>query len=242
VSESFFEPVGDGRWRATEHTVGPWDPKAQHGGPPSALLGRAIELCSPRDDMIVSRFTCEILGPVPVSEVDVEARVIRPGRSVELVEATLTGAGASRPAATARAWRVLRTDGPTVPADPGPVPDLPDQPMARTPMGWVDGYLSAVEWRPVSGEFGVPGPATVWARQRYPLIAGEDPTPLQRVLIVADSGNGLANELDIRKWQFICLAAWTTIYHGGAGLASSVLADTEGQIGTGAQALLVTAR
>jgi Thioesterase-like superfamily len=221
------------------------------------LLGRAIELCSPRDDMIISRFTCEILGPVPVGEVEVEARVIRPGRSVELVEAVLSGGG--RAAASARAWRVLRTEGPSVPDTPAPPPERPGQPISRTPPGWVDGYLSAIEWRPVQGEFGVPGPATVWARQRYPLVPGEETTPLQRVLMVADSGNGLANELDIRKWQFInpeltvhlyrdavddwiCLAAWTTIATGGAGLASSVLSDREGTIGTGAQSLLITPR
>lgn len=221
------------------------------------MLGRAIELCKPRDDMIFSRFTCEILGPVPVGEVLVEARVVRPGRSVEMVEAVLSGGG--RAAASARAWRVLRTEGPSVPADPVLPPGLPSRPMARTPDGWVDGYLSAIEWRPVSGDFGVPGPATVWSRMRYPLVPGEEPTPLQRVLMVADSGNGLANELDIRKWQFInpeltvhlhrdavgewiCLAAWTTISTGGAGLAASVLSDRDGAIGSGAQSLLVTPR
>jgi hypothetical protein len=257
VSDSFYEPLGDGRWRATEHTVGPWDPGAQHGGPPSALLGRAIERCDPRDDMIISRFTCEILGPVPVGEIGVEARVVRPGRSVEMVEAVLTGGG--RAAASARAWRVLRTEGPSVPPSPAAPPGLPGQPIVRKPPGWVDGYLSAIEWRPVHGEFGVPGPATVWSRLRYPLVPGEQASPLQRVLAVADSGNGLASELDIAKWQFInpeltvhlhrdpvgewiCLAAWTTISTGGAGLASSVLSDLEGPIGSGAQSLLITPR
>jgi hypothetical protein len=260
VSESFYEPLGEargGRWLATEHTVGPWDPKAEHGGPPSALLGRAIERCKPRDEMIISRFTCEILGPVPVGELEVTARVARPGRSVEMLEAVLEGGG--RPVATARAWRVLRTPAPDVPADPPAAPPLPGEPMARTPEGWIDGYLSAIEWRPVQGEFGVPGPATVWSRQRYPLVPGEEPSPLQRVLIVADSGNGLASELDISHWQFInpelsvhlyrepagewiCLAAWTTISSGGAGLASTVLSDRTGPVGAGAQALLVTPR
>jgi hypothetical protein len=207
--------------------------------------------------MIIGRFTCEILGPVPVGEVVVEARVIRPGRSVELVEAVLSGGG--RAAASARAWRVLRTEGPSVPSSPAPPPELPDQPIARTPAGWVDGYLSAIEWRPVHGEFGVPGPATVWSRLRYPLVPGEETSPLQRVLTVADSGNGLASELDIAKWQFInpeltvhlhreavgewiCIAAWTTISTGGAGLAATALSDLEGPIGSGAQSLLVTRR
>src|SRR5579875_3910060 len=257
VSDSFFVPVGDGRWRATEHARGPWDATAQHGGPPSALLGRAIERCEPRDDTMVGRFSCEILGPIPVDEISVSARVIRPGRSVELVEAVANDG--RRDVAVARAWRVLRTPAPSAPETPAAPPALPDQSIRRTPAGWIDGYLSAVEWRPVRGDFSEPGPATVWSRQRYPLVPGEEPSPLQRVLIVADSGNGLANELDISHWQFInpelsvhlhrepvgewiCLAAWTTISSGGAGLAATVLSDLSGPIGSGAQSLLVTPR
>lgn len=257
VSDSFYEALGEGRWLATEHTVGPWDAKAQHGGPPSALLGRAIEQCAPRDDMITARFSCEILGAVPVGELDVAARVARPGRSVEMVEAVMSGGG--RPVALARAWRVLRTGAPSVPPSPVPPPELPDRPMARTPPGWIDGYLSAIEWRPVQGQFGVPGPATVWSRLRYPLVPGEEPSPLQRTLAVADSGNGLSSELDIGHWRFInpeitvhlhrepagewiCLAAWTTISAGGAGLAASVLSDLDGPFGAGAQSLLISRR
>src|SRR4029077_630285 len=103
VADSFYLPLGDGSWRATSHTTGPWDARAQHGGPPSALLGRAIQRCAPRDDMIVARFTCEILGAIPVGELEVRARVARGGRSVELLEA-VASAG-SRDVASARAWR-----------------------------------------------------------------------------------------------------------------------------------------
>jgi hypothetical protein len=257
VGESFFVPLGDGRWQATGHTTGPWDPRAQHGGPPSALLGRAIEHCKPRDDMMIGRLTCEILGAVPVGELEVRARVIRPGRSVELVEAVAHAGG--RDVASARAWRVLRAASPSVPENPVPPPDLPAQSMQRAPRGWVDGYLSAVEWRAVKGTFGAPGPATVWARLRYPLVPDEETSPLQRVLAVADSGNGLSSQLDISQWQFInpeltvhlhreaasewiCMDAWTTISAGGAGLARSELSDLAGPIGTGAQSLLISRR
>jgi hypothetical protein len=221
------------------------------------LLGRAIELCAPRDDMVVARFTCEILGPIPVGELEVTSRVIRPGRSVELVEAVAHAGG--RDVASARAWRVLRTPGPSVPACPETPPELPDKEIARTPPGWIDGYLSAVEWRPVHGEFGVPGPAIVWTRLRYPLVPGEEASPLQRVLAVADSGNGLSGELDITEWRFInpeltvhlhreaagewiCVDASTTISTGGAGLARTQLSDCEGPIGSGAQSLLIARR
>jgi hypothetical protein len=257
ADDSFFVPLGDDRWLATKHTTGPWDASAQHGGPPSALLGRAIERCEPRQDMIVARFTGEILGAVPVGELTVRARVTRPGRSVELVEAVASADG--RDVMRANAWRVLRTASESVPADhPGP-PSLPSSSSAMVGRGWVDGCLSAIEWRMISGAFGTPGPATAWARMRYPLVPGEEPSPLQRVLIVADSGNGLSGTLDITSWYFInpeltvhlhreasgewiMVDARTTISAGGAGLATTTLCDREGPVGTGAQSLLIRAR
>ena len=257
VADSFYVPVRDGTWRATPHTTGPWDERAQHGGPPSALLGRAIQRCAPRDDMIVARFTCEILGAIPVGDLDVQARLVRPGRSVEFLEAVATAGG--RDVARASAWRVLRTTSETVPRQSDPPPALPDQTIGLPPGGWVDGYLSAVEWRPVRGQFGEPGPATVWTRLRYPLVPDEETGPLERVLAVADSGNGLSGELDITTWLFInpeltvhlhreaagewvCLDAHTAISAGGAGLATSVLSDTTGRLGVGAQSLLISPR
>src|SRR4029077_5567016 len=87
VADSFFVPLGEGRWLATVHTTGPWDERAQHGGPPSALLGPTMQRCEPREDMIVARFPPEILSSIPVGEVEVRARLARPGRSVQLLEA-----------------------------------------------------------------------------------------------------------------------------------------------------------
>jgi len=257
VPDSFFVPVGEGTWLATVHATGPWDERAQHGGPPSALLGRAMLRCEPREDMVVARFTTEILSSIPVGEVEVSARLARPGRSVQLLEAALTAAG--REVAWARAWRVLRTECPDAGPGLAKPPPLPAAGAPLAPGGWVDGYLSAIEWRAARGAFGEPGPATVWARMRYPLVPGEEPSPLERVLAVADSGNGVSGELDLRRWLFInpeltvhlfrepagewiCLDAQSDVAAGGAGLARSVLSDLDGPVGVGAQALLVAPR
>ena len=257
ADDSFYVPLGDDRWQATVHTTGPWDARAQHGGPPSALLGRAMRLCQPRAEMMTARFTCEILGPVPVGEITVTARVVRPGRSVELLEAVASANG--RDVARASAWRILRTSADAVP-DRHPTPKgPPDAPSLPPPPGWIDGYLSAIEWRALSGGFTVPGPTTVWTRMRYPLVPDEEPDPLERVLIVADSGNGASWELDIAQWHFInpeltvhlhrepaghwiCLDAQTAISPGGVGLATSVLSDLDGPVGVGAQSLLIAHR
>lgn len=259
MSDAFFQPLGGGRFRATEHTVGPWEPGAQHGGPPSALLGREVERCEPRPGWLVARTTVEILGPVPVAEVEVHARLLRPGRSVELVMAEMSAAG--RPVARAHAWRIRQDPSLAVEASLRPPPSRPDDACSLNVLGegWSSGYLHAMEWRFTAGAFDRPGPATLWARPRVPLVSDEEISPLQRVLLLADSGNGVSGELDLRQWYFInpeltvhlhrepvgewlCLAASTSLGPSGVGLAESRLYDERGAVGSGAQALLVALR
>jgi hypothetical protein len=255
VTEAFFEPLAGGRFAATPHTRGPWDPAFQHAGPPAALLGRALERCEPREGFVLARLTYEILRPVPVAEIAVAVRVVRPGRSVELLDGELTVEG--EPVMTVRAWRVRATGAETV-AD-APVPPRPAE--ATPPPPGLDGfgYGRAVELRFAAGGWNDPGPATVWTRLRVAVVAGEEPTGLQRVLAVADSGNGVSAVLPWGEWLFInpeltvhvrreprgewiCLDAETAISHGGAGLARSVLSDDEGVVAAGAQSLLVAPR
>lgn len=251
----FYEPLGDGRFQSTVHTTGPWSPLTQHLGPPSALLVREMERLPSPVPMMIARVTVEILGPVPVAELSVTAVVERPGRSVELLSATLSAGG--RVAARAQAWRIVRSDTSTVAAavEEPLAPPSSGTVMTR-PEGWGAGYLDVMEWRALSGSLGSPGPATVWARQGVPLVGDEKPSGLQRLLTVADSGNGVSNRLDPRKWLFInadltvhvyrepvgewiALDATTAIGPDGVGAAFSVLHDLSGAVGRGAQALLV---
>jgi hypothetical protein len=256
VTAAFFLPRADGRYEASEHTSGPWDPRLQHAGPPAALIGRALERCEPRPEMLISRLTFEILHAVPVGEVEVTTRVARPGRSVELLEASLSAAG--REVVRASAWRVLRAPEGTATPLPYELPPLPDA-EAPMPAQLESGYLKAVEWRPVRGGFLEPGPAAAWTRIRVPVVEGEAPTGLQRLLAVADSGNGISGTLDMSRWWFInpeltvhlerepqgewiCLDAATSIRPGGAGLATSILSDLQGPVARGAQTLYVGRR
>lgn len=252
---AFYEDLGDGRFRSTSSTAGPWSEQFQHGGPPSALLGRAVESLDPDPDQMVARFTVEILGPVPVADLTVTAEVVRPGKKVELVHAVLSHEG--RPVVRAAAWRVRRAVGVSVPSRHPVAPALPGTAADVTGHGWSEGYLQAMEWRwAAGGGITVPGPSTAWARMRVPLVDDEQPSGLCRVLTLADSGSGVSSELSITEWQFInpeltihlhreavgewiCLDAATTIHDGGVGLATSTLSDLHGPVGVGAQSLLV---
>lgn len=259
MADCFYVPLGDGRYESTEHTNGPWTEGHQHLGPPSALLAREIENCSPRTDTQLARITVEILGPVPVAPLQVRATVERPGRSVELLSAELLDD--TRPVARALAWRIATSDTTEVSAglaDPLPAPGE-NAVLAGRPDGWHGGYLDAMEWTFLHGGLDRQGAATVWVRQRVALVDGEEPSGVQRVLAVADSGNGVSNRLDIRKWLFINseltvhllrepagewvgLDATTLIGPNGVGTATSVLHDRSGQVGRGAQALLIRPR
>jgi hypothetical protein len=256
VSDAFFVALGDGRYRATERTSGPWDPRHQHAGPPSALLMGAFEQTAPRPELVIARITVEILGPVPIGALEVVTEVERPGRSVELLAGELRADG--RAVLRARAWRVLGSPVGSGPVEaPVALPEHDEVPPGV--LGSMAGYAHAIEWRWAAGGWEARGPATVWTRMKIPIVAGVEPSPRQRVMVVADSGNGASNVLDWGKYLFInteltvhfvrepvgewvCLDAETEIAEGGAGLARSVLSDPTGPVARGAQALLVAPR
>jgi hypothetical protein len=257
---AFYEPDGAG-FRATELTRGPWDPGAQHAGPPAALLGRELELLPEAEDFQVCRLTFEILRSVPIAPVEVEARIVRPGRRVQMVEAELRIDG--EVLMMVRAWR-LRTAPVDLPAEavaipPGPPLPREPGPTAFLPSGHDVGYHSAMELRFTSGSFLELGPAIAWLRMRHPLVAGEEPSPLQRLLIAADVGNGISAAVDFRRFLFVnvdltvqierppegewvCVDAVTLPRPRGSATAESVLGDERGRLGRALQTLLVAER
>jgi hypothetical protein len=254
MSGDAFYREEDGRLVPSELTRGPWDPDAQHAGPPSALLARALERCEPREAMRIGRITVEILGPVPLAPLTIEARVVRPGRSVELLEASL--AGPDGEVMRASAWRVavggVRIDSGRPPAGPGEGGE-----RDFFPTGQDVGYHTAMDYRFVHGGFLELGPALVWMRMRGSLVEGERPSALERLMVVADVGNGVSAELDWREYLFINTeltvhllrppdGEWVGVdaqtHVDGVGLAESVLFDERGRIGRGAQTLLVRPR
>lgn len=254
--DTFYEQLDETRFRATPHTAGPWSEKSQHLGPVSALLARELENCRPREDTAIRRISIDVLGPVPVDELEVTSEVVRPGRSVELVSASISADG--RVAATARAWRMVRGDTDTQAGGGSePLPDSAGWSEQSVLDGWNTGYAAALEWRIAEGF--APGRAQVWARPLIPLLATEEPSGLQRTLTVADSASGASNRLSPREWIFINtdltvhlhrdpvgewvgMDAETVIGPTGAGTATSVLHDGSGPVGRSEQALLITPR
>jgi hypothetical protein len=248
----------DGRFVATELGRGPWDPKALHGGAPAALLIRAFERLPGAEGLGLARVTYEFMRPVPVGPLEVRAEIVRPGRRVRLLEAAILVEG--NEVVKARGLQVQGADagagaGESTPPPPGPehgrTPELrvPHHPMFA---------FDAVEIVFVAGGWGR-GPCTAWFRLRSPIVAGETPTPLQRLAAAGDFGNGISAMLSWDDYLYInpdltlylerhpvgdwiCLESQTRISADGIGVAESVLYDERGRVGRATQALLVAPR
>lgn len=257
---AFFLPVGTNEFDATVATCSPWDDTMQHGGPPAALLARAIEQIRPDPEMSIARLTIDMLGPIPQGRIRTEATILRPGKRIELIEAKLWTN--DKLAVTASAWRVRRTPvSAQQQAGQVQVPPLPDEQPQRYFPGispdW--GYGRAIEWRFVHGSYQDLGPASVWTKLRIPLVLGEETSPVQRLAVVADSANGISAELPLTEWTFIPptmtltlgrepagewinLSARSHIADSSTGFTQGELFDQGGLIGSVGQPLLVMPR
>lgn len=260
--EAVFLPQ-DGGLVATALARGPWDPGAQHGGAPAALLMRAFERLPAGEALQIVRVTYELLRPVPLGHLEADADVVRGGRRVQLLEGAIRTPDGIE-VVRARALQVHRADASGRSTAVSPPPPGPEEGGEHDPGGGFQPPYrpmfapDAIEIRFVKGRFGG-GPATAWFRLRVPLVAGEEPSPLERLAAAGDFGNGISAELSWDEFAFINpdltlyverppegewigLESRTTIAAGGVGMAESVLYDLRGRVGRAVQALLVMPR
>ena len=254
---ALYVPAGDGEFDSTALTIGPWSPDAQHGGPPAALLARAVDRAGGIAGGQTVRLAVDILGPVPVGRLRVSARVLRPGRRVELVEATLDAG--DRPAMRVTAWRVRTADAAPGPAEPAPHSPDGGRPGDLSFFREDVAYHRALEWRVVHGDFTRPGPGAAWTRPLCALVEGEPMTPLEHLVVMTDASSGLSSVLDWSTTTFAnvdlvvslrrpprgeWLGTDAATHLGGTGTAQcfATLYDADGLVGRSAQSLLVEPR
>jgi Thioesterase-like superfamily len=258
VAESIFEPTGDGRFIPTEAALGPWTDQALHGGPPTMLLARGIERFPAEQEMLVSRLTVELLRPVGRTPLEVRAKLVRPGRKVQLVEASLWNGESEVARATAL---LIRRGSIEVPPRSEGLPRPGPESEAPWTGGWRRGdayHVLGVEVRGPTLEEQA-GPGWAWFRLKLPLVPGEEPTPLLRVCAAADFPNGISYVVDPRKVSFVnpdlsvfvlrppadewvLVEARTWLEATGSGMAEGALYDRRGRIGRSVQSLIVEAR
>jgi hypothetical protein len=252
AADAFFLPDDDA-FVATILTRGPWSDVQQHGGPPAALIARAMEALAGADgDWHLARFTIDFLRPLPIGpRLRVAADINRRGSKVLGLEGAILDG--ERPLARAAALCVRRSPvelPPHVLAQDRPV-DPDALPVHTFPFfRWPVGYHTAVE-----GRRGADG--SVWLRPLHPLVPGEPVSPLQRVLLAADAINGVNFVLDLQQHSFVNadltihlhrhpvgtwvqLAATHTPQPNGVGVVDAALSDERGSIGRALETQVVT--
>lgn len=254
---SYFERVGANRYRPTADAAGAWKDGEIHFSPLGGLIVHAIDLHRAARNgttgMVLARISFDILGFLAADVCEVRVETIRPGRTIELIEATVVING--RPAVLARAWFTITVDTAEVAGGAPASLSLPG-PEHRWPMTetWPGGYVASLEMR--AAEPPRPGRVTAWLCTDRQLVAGESASAHASFIALVDTANGVAVRRSPREWMFPNLdltihlhrqpaRGWvgldTTVTFGstGQGLTSTALHDEIGPVGRAEQTLTV---
>jgi hypothetical protein len=249
---AYFERTGERHFRATEHTGGAWREDEQHVAPALGLLAHVVDRerrARRADPFVAARLSYDIFGTVPVDLVEVGVRILRPGRTIELVEAELTHGG--RTIVLLRVWLLEprdTTDRAGTPFEPLPPPE--------ELTSWAGGVVRSGELHRHLDE---PGRGWFWARATQPLVAGELVSSWARAAGLLDLANGMTVRADPAEVHFpnvdltahllrapvgewLGVDASVTFGRDGVGMTSARLHDAVGPLGTLVQCLTVRPR
>lgn len=253
----FFSQNSEGNFVGNDPARGPWSAHHCHAGPVTGLAARAAELEIGAEKMLC-RLTLDVLRPVPLAGVRVEARTTRHTRTLATTQITIHDFEGGL-CAQGTSMHLVRKDlgeVPTAPvtplnraeAEPGPFSigaGLHDKPYF--------GQFLDVAYPP---SFGLnPGPKTIWMRTPK-LLEGEEQSPIQSLCALADCGNGISWNARPKEMGFMNTDLTIHIHreptgdwlasdsishwHGtGIGMSQSVLQDEEGPIATALQTLVL---
>ncbi|MGA9598596.1 MAG: thioesterase family protein [Acidimicrobiia bacterium] len=262
VDGAIFIPDGN-KYVPTGLARGGWSDDAQHGGPPCGLLAHVIESVPTDHPMQTVRITVDLIRPVPMAPVTVATSIVRHGRRIQLVAATIEADGVE--VALARALRI-RIGEVALPEPPGTTwvaPLLPEELAVLDIPHWHEEehpltryYVDAIEIRSVGDSFVQMGRGVSWIRLRYPVVAGTPNSPLVRVAAVADLGNGNSMALDpvhylyvnpeltlhlhrLPTEDWVGMDSLALQHPTGIGLADTLLFDTTGPFGRVTQSQLI---
>ncbi|GGV63438.1 MULTISPECIES: thioesterase family protein [Streptomyces] len=254
--DSYYVRTDEHRFKPTAHAGGAWNTEEQHFSPLGGLVVHAVDqYLAGRGDrgLMLSRISYDILGRLALDECEIRVETVRPGRTIELLEAQVAIGG--RPVVRARAWLLAAQDTRAVAGGADrrlpPPEQLEPWPMAEL---WPGGYIASLDVRPVAPPR--PGRTTAWVATPLALVADEPSSPLASFLALVDTANGIAVRQSPEQWMFPNVdltvhlhrspeAGWTgletTVAFGptGVGLTSTVLHDVHGPVGQAQQILTV---
>lgn len=245
-------------YQPTKNVQGAWNEHEQHMAPATGLLTYELSQFNPQANMRVARISLDILGLIPLSDFTITTRCIRPGKTIELIEAVMSSRG--RDCIIARAWRLLTQDT-------SEIAGLEDQKVKHQPQElevwegmkqWPGGFIESVNL--VTEADRRSGKGMVWITNDLEMIAGQTTSDLIRLLGMVDTANGVVQRLGVGlselewmfpntdlqihmhrepKGQWLGIEAVQQYGADGIGLTSAVLHDVHGPFGRSEQILTI---
>lgn len=248
------------QYKCTVHAQGAWNDNEQHMGPATGILCAEIEQFHPRPEMRIGRISLDIFGMIHFGTVEVFTRIIRAGRTIELIESEMMCQG--KACVVARAWRMITSDTSTVhgledsehEAHPESLPNWSG--MAH----WGGGFINSIVTHAHPDRRA--GKGIVWANTPVDMVEGQPTSDFVKLMGLVDIANGtvpriqqdtsqgqvewLFPNLDLQihmhrlpQGQWLGLETVQQIGTDGIGLTSSVLHDVHGVFGRSEQILTV---
>jgi hypothetical protein len=234
-----------GRFVPTRLSEGPWDPGAQFGGSPAALLATTVEDLPTLVPMQVARFTVDLLRPVPMRPLRAVGEVVREGKRIQVVSASLFAEELEVARSTALRMRLLDLGDLDLHTGEKAVelPSTPRKVNAGTfPERVPPGSRHAVEYlhEATGGYYRDPA----WVRLRVQVVAGRPASPMARLAYLADLASGIGDSgrtglrainadlsLNVSRypageWIRMTGEGWTS--RAGIGQTIATMADTTG--------------
>ncbi|MDR6891186.1 thioesterase family protein [Falsarthrobacter nasiphocae] len=253
MKDAMYRRTGEGRFASTIHAQGAWNPHEQHMGPASGLLAHEIERFSRAEGLRIARLSYDILGLMAGGDVSVTVEMERPGRTIQLVRAEMTGPD-GRPCLRARAWLLATTDTEEIAGlEEETMPHREECDPLDGSAIWGGGYIAQLEgFRHKDSR---PGRGWSWVSSTHPLVEGED-AAFGEFVRDLDAANGMAVRVSPGDsgWAYPNVdlqlhliraprGPWkgldTRVSFGadGVGLTSSVVSDSDGVVGRMEQTL-----
>ncbi len=177
---------------------GGWSPTEANGGAVLALLGHCLEDVPSLVPMTISRFTTDLMRPVPVGRrLQVATSIVREGKKIQVVSLHLLVDEVEHVRATALRLREADLGDADVPASTTgqrpadalvpPAEAASHRDQVHDPQYELPGFLHAIDMRRSPVRDGVGGGC--WIRLEVPVVAGEPLRPTSRLTFGFDYAN-----------------------------------------------------
>lgn len=231
---------------------GAWNPQEQHMAPATGILCAELEAFQPRSDLRIGRVCLDIWGMIHLQPFSIETRLLRPGRTIELVEARMLKG--EHCLISARAWRMQTCDSSAVAGleDPSITPHSQLSDWAEM-QRWGGGFINSMQFK-TDPKQRRNGKGVVWMTNPLAMVEGSATSDFVKLMGMVDTSNGIVPRANPEEWIFPNLdlnisllrmpqGQWlgldTRQQYGadGIGITSSVLHDEQGVFGHSQQTL-----